>query len=315
MRILASAAPIQIWFVIFLLSVCLAFFSFIPQTGFVYPHLVNSGHAFVFGLGAYLLMLIFSTPSAYKQVLFWAIFAFLLGVLVELLQPYFGRQRSIVDAYYDLLGSVAAACWFISSSSHFSQSRRFYFRLFAVLLILSSLVYPGYRLYIQKQVDQNEPVIANFESFWWANIMWANNKARLERVKAPKDWSNESWVGRITFTKGARYPGISFAYIRPDWRSYDYLEFDLYSTHTTDFSLALRVHDLEHQNQHHDRYNKLLAIKPGFNFYSISIADIKESPRTRELDLMQVKDLMLFISRPVDDMILYVDNIRLRRAN
>lgn len=294
-----------------MLALLVIFFSILPQKGFVFPHLIDSGHAFVFGIGAYLLMSLFAAPDSYKTVIVCALSAFFLGVVVELVQPYIGRQRSIIDAYYDLLGCLAASFWFASSSARLGKTGQIYFRVSAVLLLIGSLAYPAYRLYIKHAVDEKAPVIADFESFWWHKVMWANNKAILERVNAPDAWSNDSQVGLVHFPAGARYPGISFAYMTPNWEKSESLSFELYSEQANDFFVIVRVHDRYHKNLHHDRFNRRLLVKPGHNSYTVSLDDIRHSPRDRELDTEHVADLMFFMAYPKEHISLYIDNIRL----
>ena len=315
MTFYTKARSVHALLVIALLAVLVVFFSVIPQHGFVYPHLVNSGHAFVFGLGAYLLMMVFAKPQATKQVLLCALFAFALGVLVEIVQPFLGRQRSLVDAYYDLIGAIAATLWFTSFSDSLEKFTRTLFRLSAALIIISSLAYPAFRLYIQNAVDNRSPTVADFEAFWWSKIMWANNQADLTRVRAPKAWDNNSFVGQISFPARARYPGISFAYITPDWSQYDRLVFDIYSEQAQDLMIILRVHDSVHQNQYNDRYNRRLLVRPGLNAYEISLRDVRLSPKNREMNLKEIDDLMLFMAKPTDDVTLYLDNIHLIKAD
>lgn len=301
----------QVWLVFSLLAVCIGYFSAIPQKGFVIPHFVNSGHAFVFGLGAFLLMQLFARPEAYYQVFLCALVSFLLGALVELVQPFFGRQRSLTDLFYDFLGSASAALWYISRAEFLVKRRRHYLRVLATLLILSSLAYPGYRLYIQHKVNEQAPVLLDFNAFWSSKVIWANNKSNLARVEAPSGWRNETHVGRINFPKGARYPGLSFAYIYPDWSQYDFLKFELYSNELEALSLTVRVHDTSHNNKYSDRFNHRIVIRPGLNKYSIPLSKIKSSPRGRNMDMQKIEGLAIFMVKPQVTSYVYLDNLRL----
>ncbi|KZZ17994.1 hypothetical protein A3749_04055, partial [Oleiphilus sp. HI0078] len=254
-----------------LLLACLLFFSLLPSEGLVYPHLINSGHALVFGLATYLLLVFFAQLRPLKELIYLLLFCLSFGLLVELVQPYVGRERSLIDFVYDVFGCLAALLWYLARFRSTSRSRKMMMQGIALFLILASLLYPAYRCYVKLEADRLFPVIANFESFGWAQIVLAKNGSELEVVKAPGDWANESQVGKLRFNKDALYPGMRFAYLHRDWQDYDRLKFEIYSEAPETLNAVLRIHDMKHQNQYHDRFKTRVRIAQGLNQYSIPL--------------------------------------------
>jgi VanZ family protein len=296
-----------------LLAGCLVFFSALPETGFVFPHLINSGHAFVFALASYGLMRLLVQPgSSFSQAVVLALFALIFGCTIELIQPYLGRQRSVVDVFYDLLGCLAALSWFYARYQCASFSRKYSFYLLALLLVGSSLAYPLSRAHYAWQAERMLPVLADFEQPELAHLIEARNGASLTFVAPPKAWAHTGVVGEISFPRAHIYPGLGFLYLPSDWHGYSALAFEIYSAHLSTVPLVLRIHDAEHNNDHSDRFNQRLEIKPGENKFSILLSDIQYSPKDRELFMAKIENMMFFMGRPEKDYTLYIDNIRLQ---
>ena len=93
----------------FLTGFCLAslllVINSLPNDGLVFPQLINSGHAFVFFCAnLFLLTLFLGESKTFKNILFISLFSIFIGFLIECIQPYVGRDRSILDFYYDCIG-------------------------------------------------------------------------------------------------------------------------------------------------------------------------------------------------------------------
>ncbi len=296
-----------------LLLLCLVFFSILPSEGLVLPHLINSGHALVFGLATYVLLLVIGSQRPLNELLYILLFCLLVGLSVELIQPYVGRERSLMDFIYDFLGCSAALLWYLAKFRTSSRRHKTIMRGLALALVASSLAYPAYRWYVKLQADASFPLIADFESFGWPQLVVAKNGSDLELSLAPESWDNNTQVGKLRFKQGALYPGMRFAYLYRDWQGFERLSFELYSEANEVMYAVLRIHDRKHQNQYRDRFKRKLRITPGLNRYLISLKDVKEGLQMRAMEMGQIADMMLYMHKPEQERTIYIDNIRLER--
>jgi len=60
----------------------------------------------------------------------------------------------------------------------------------------------------------------------------------------------------------------------------------------------LRIHDRWHDNRPVDRFIRILEILPGANEFNISLADIRQAPRGREMDMAAIARLNLYVAEP-----------------
>ena len=97
----------------------------------------------------------------------------------------------------------------------------------------------------------------------------------------------------------------------PDWREFQLLTFDVYSPLDTTISLNVRVDDSLHNGDYSDRYNGSFDILPGGNQIMISLSEVEPAPYLREMDMSAIRALHIFIADSNDDLVLYLDNIRL----
>ena len=299
------------------LAVVVYIFTFqVRSRGLVLPSLQDSSHALVFGLATHLLLLIFvptqplTNAVRAKYVLIICCSAFLFGIFIELVQPLFGRDKSLLDASYDLAGCSAAGLfyWYKYAEHHRTKPTLL---LIAWLQVLSCLIMPASNVWIVLQRNLAAPMLVSFDALWEQSIRSINDRTRLSIVNPPADWKHTGRVGKFTFGF-ATYPGISFPYIYSDWSSYSTLAFAVYSEQNQTEVLHLRVHDTQHNQQYSDRYNQAIIITPGLNLIEIDLNKIKNSPKSRELDLSDIATIGLFMKKPKELVTLYIDNIELR---
>jgi len=284
--------------------------------GLVSPSLQDSSHALVFGLATNLLLLIFIPEKALpnivraKYVLTICCLAFLFGIFIELIQPLFGRNRSLLDASYDLAGCSAAGLFYWYKHAEHDRIKPTLL-LIAILQVLSCLIIPASNVWIVLQRNLAAPMLVSFDDLWERSIRSINDSTQLSIVNPPAGWEHPSLVGKFTFGF-ATYPGISFPYIYGDWSGYSTLTFAVYSEQNKTEVLHLRIHDTQHNQKYSDRYNQAIIIAPGLNVIEIDLNKIKNSPKSRELDLSRIATIGLFMTKLKDPVTLYIDNIELR---
>ena len=161
--------------------------------GLVLPSLQDSSHALVFGLATNLLLLAF-TPSEpisntlrTKYILVICSSAFLFGIFIELIQPFFGRNRSLLDASYDLAGCTAAGLFYWhkhAKNNHTKTTPQF----IAWMLILSCMVIPASNVWVVLQRNLASPMLVSFDQPWERHIRSINDSTTFSIVRPPAEW-------------------------------------------------------------------------------------------------------------------------------
>jgi hypothetical protein len=155
------------------------------------------------------------------------------------------------------------------------------------------------------------PSLCQFSTGWEMRFVKAADSELLV-VVPPVGWkkSAEDLVGQVVFHP-KKYPGIRVEEPYPDWRGYTTLQLDIFSERPMTQSLAIRIDDAHHNNEHSDRFSKRLTISPGLNHIQIPLDDIRTAPVGREMDLSSIRRVLLFAVNPPEEFTLYLDNIRL----
>lgn len=224
-----------------------------------------------------------------------------IGAGIELIQPWFGRDRSLIDLTYDAVGISAAVLLYLAN-----HRRTWTLRGIAITLLTLSVAIPATYGTMALARTFSVPYLAGFEYFWEQEI-WRPNEhssARIEPNPAGGHWL------RVDMGIGP-YPGVSLPEIHRDWRDYNTLALRVFSPQTQSLTLTLRIHDAQHNNDYDDRLNQRLSIQPGINDLVINLNDVASAPKNRRMDLSQIQSLMLFVVSPKQPLTVYVDEIRL----
>jgi hypothetical protein len=231
-----------------------------------------------------------------------------IGAGIELVQPWFGRDRSLTDWIYDGAGVSAALLLYLA---HGKQKRMWYGAAMVVLGL--SAIKPAYYGWMVVARTLSAPYLAGFEHLWERETWLAQPNSVVRIVTSPAEIApnspDEHWL-RVEMSKG-NYPGVSFPRIHHDWRGYDALALRIFSSQTQPVKLVMRIHDVHHNNDFNDRYNHTFILQPGLNDLAISLRDIASAPKNRDMDLSNIQNIMLFVASPEQPVTLYIDNLRL----
>lgn len=290
-----------------LLAISITLIDQLPQSGLVFPQLINSGHALVFFFATlFLLKACHQNNTSSPYLLLIASIALFIGTGIEIVQPYIGRDRSLLDLTYDLLG-ILFAC-FIHRYAGRVRPRTV---LFACLFFVAAgLGFPAYRSILFWQINQT-PVLLNFERQWETNSLSASKATQLKVIPAFAPFEEQGYVGEITFNTDEAYPGIGLEHPKNDWREFQTLSWEVVSLEQENFTLNLRVHDAQHNQEYNDRFNGRFVIQPGLNHIELPLREIIMGPSSRSLDLSQISNLKFFVGHPEKPITLFLDNVRL----
>lgn len=265
--------------------------------------LKNWGHVAVFFLASHLLLDVLRPwlGQQRRRLTGMVLFCLAVGASIEVFQPLFGRDRSLLDLAYDAIGIAAALLFYLANEKQAKGLRG----LGCIVLILSTLqpVYFGVMLLAQSWAV---PYLAGFEQFWEEDNWRAGEHTQIQVVPNP---SGGHWL-RVDMS-GGTYPGLSFHELHHDWRGYNALALRIFSSQAETLSLAIRIHDSKHNNVYNDRFNQRFSIRPGINDLIINLHDVAQAPKNRRMDLTQIQSLSLFGLSPQQPITIYIDDVRL----
>lgn len=291
---------LQQWPLVLCLGLLVVSTTFIDNHHFVQQHLIDSSHAFIFFLSC-LISLNLLNNDRWQVVILVILFWTGVGLLIELVQPYVGRDRSKLDLLYDGYGCAIAGVmfWMQRTKTRFSW-------LYSMVLLFPVLAIPSMKAIQLHQQHASFPALFSFnktneENFW--RLDW---KTDAHYTNAVKNDRLADGILKLSM-KGGRYPGISFQDFPSNWQGYNYLNLTLYSDAPE--SLTIRVNDKQHNNQYHDRFNKTLTISSGVTNIAIPLTEIASGPKDRRMDLNAIASFKLFIVDPDSPVEIYLDEI------
>ena len=302
-------------------------FSVIPFDNFLIGEIQNMGHIFIFGFTSLVILRILTTLLKHlgkklSNVYYYAFFISLaLGVLTEILQIPGARDADPFDVLRDMVGIlvflsiwmvvdrkpdrlpkalIGIKRWLISGSL-----------ALLVIILIPSLVKAYSAIYKLNEF----PVICDFDSTWDQYFLKARNLT-FKRTKLPSDMIHfsDSVVGLIAPVKG-EYPSLIFSNVKTDWTGFDTLSFTVYSDIEQNIPLIIRINDKKHNNNYDDRYNQQLIVEKGVNKYHILLTDVENAPRSRKMDMKNVKSIVVFFGNYEKSWVLYLDDFKLHKAN
>jgi hypothetical protein len=98
----------------------------------------------------------------------------------------------------------------------------------------------------------------------------------------------------------------------PDWRRYRTLIIDVENPAAEVLHLGVRVHDLRHNFNFNDRFNRRYDLAAGERrTLRIALEDIRHGPRQRLMDMAHISDITLFRGENSGSRRLRVHSIRL----
>ena len=229
----------------------------------------------------------------------------LLGVAVEIVQYFIGRDGEAGDVLMDAAGAGFVLCLLAFLRRPAGGVGQFPGRrsllvvgmLVSVTIVVAplaecALAYQRRAAIFPEIVRFDRPIDRYF-------MLDGGIETRVERL--PEAWrsATEAPVLRVQLAR-AETPGLRVYEPKPDWRGYSVLRIGLVNPGDTALHLVVRVHDAQHDQQHEDRFNRAFTLQGrSRRVLEIPLADIESAPRDRRLELSQVAAIGIFEgSRP-----------------
>ena len=118
---------------------------------------------------------------------------------------------------------------------------------------------------------------------------------------------------KIDFTT-ERYSGVILQHFPRDWQGYTVLRLEYYNPSEELIYITCRIHDRVHvegDQLYSDRFNRQIQLHPGWNDFQIRIQDVVNAPKNRQMDINDIMELGVFVSRQKHPQTLYISEIRL----
>lgn len=266
----------------------------------------NFGHIFFF---AVFMLLV----QSYRPLLRWqewlmvTLLAIGLGIAIEFVQRFVGRDSSWDDVLHNLFGVWLGLFW------GQKPTRLVWMLRFVCILLIAPafwlVVYSGIAdIVMRKQF----PLINSFES----NYEMAHVQNNPRRVNTSPDnlLHTHGDYGLQVVLSTKKYAGLRLVSYG-DWSGYKLLQMDFYNPDSEPLELVLKISDAHHdlgKNRFNDRFNRALILMQGWNQVQIDLEDVRTAPLGRVMQMNQIRGVEVFAVQLSVPRKFYWDNIRLQ---
>ena len=237
-----------------------------------------------------------------------------LGGICEVLQQFVGRATSLSDMLANGCGLLASLCWCVGRLVN-SQSKKLIASIMTAALLLIPSWSPGFELR-ECVLQRNEfPLLASFERPRELNA-WFAHEATIEQ--STTWYCDGSASMQVNGLAGTKHPGANFQGLISDWHEFTALELDVFNPGDKPLSLRFSIFDSHHHASGYDpaeRFGQTAELPAGeASHIRIDLADVRNAPADRVMDMSHIQSLNLFVVRPDADFAFLVDNVRLTNS-
>lgn len=246
-------------------------------------HIWNFGHiAFFCALGFAVFRKAPATPFSYHSLIV-LLMLFALGICVELLQYFVGRNASLQDVLYNGLGLLAGySLVFV---------RRNIVTRYLLTAVLSGIIFlhlPAIQDFMdEREAHKSFPILADFKKpGQLSRFHFKNAHAKLANSRL-----------HIGFSPNV-YANVELLFFPRSWSEFNTLNLKVFTPAGPPLPLSCRIHDQLHSNsdeQHYDdRFNQRFIIPEGNHSITIDLQEVEEAPKNRAMDMHAIKALVCF---------------------
>jgi hypothetical protein len=226
----------------------------------------------------------------------------LISIAIETIQLALGRGFSPIDIARNLSGFSLALVVIYARRVNKPIA------LAGILFLAADLAVFARTALIDWTQQTQLPIIADFESKLMTGYSHGNFDLSTEEVYTGS-------AAAMFKLQPARYAGLSLHPVPRDWRNYKNLSLALFNAEKFTYRLTIRIndtiHELSTEQDYYDRYNKNFEIIPGWNEITIPLADISAAPKNREMNLMKMHRIGIFISNLQQPTTVGIDAVKL----
>jgi hypothetical protein len=260
---------------VLLAALSLLFLPIWPWKGLLSDETLNLGHLPLFGLVAYLLLLLMRRKhgpgkGAFIGSLLGGLF---LAAASEFAQTYTRRNADLRDFFHDVLGLVL-----VLGGVYVYRRRRLALTALYAVFALTSLglaLSPVTRLVLAApKLVQAFPSLGSFEASWELAYWRAVGRSRV--VRSQQVSSEGKWSLRV-LCRPSPYPGTQITGFPKDWSSYRALRFDVYVPGSDTLKLYLRIDDRAVSGSRRHSLTRSYMLRPGWNKETLPMDDLAQA--------------------------------------
>jgi hypothetical protein len=232
-------------------------------------------------------------PSAYAVAFILALAA---GAATEGVQLFLGRDASVTDFRNDAFGAAAGLLVYAAvAERQLPHAVRGAAGVGGMVLLLLPSMPLAVAMEAYSRRDAHYPRLMAFDTAADLYFITAQ-RARCRQTLIPARWAARTGERALLVELGGeQWPGIDLFEPAPDWRGYDALVVDLVNPADRPLNLVLRVHDVDHDSEFTDRFNKEIVVPPlTRTSFRTPLAEIEAAPEGRRMDLGRIADVMVF---------------------
>lgn len=297
-----------------LICITMLFFLFVggpdSQSHRVFQQIWDMGHIFLFATLTYIAMetVFFKRLSIIKSFLYLILLSLVLGLIIEVLQVFVGRNFEFKDLVSDILGTVIGFLIAVYFERRYIFNKQLINLFFIVILCLVSSLRLIIVLFDEVNIRHEFPILVDNSSLTQLT-RWDVFNASLSLTNEIPNHGN--MLLSVFFLPG-KYPDITLQHFMGDWTGYKYISFRLFNPKLKPLDIELKIYDQAHtQNKYSDRFNMVIQLKNGWNEIKIPLIEVKNSPIKRKMDLSKIKSLSLFLNNLTQPVKLYLSPIEL----
>lgn len=250
-------------------------------------------------------------PMARRQVLAFAL-AVAFAAAVELLQPFFGRSKSLGDVVNGALGAALA----LTGIAAWRRTGKWFWRgghalaLGATLLVALWPAYEEWRGLRWRQ--KHFPSLGDFENdeelkLWrpQGGSRGHPTSATFTRALAAQGEQSLRVVGGV-----GSWAGVSYSAGDKDWTPFRALTLEVFNPRDP-FTIYVRLDDDGDCARLADRFERGFELARGWNRLRISTAEIERGPQGRRLNLKAIRRVAVFTGDGEPQRFWFLDSVHL----
>lgn len=288
-----------------------------PMPRNIYSYAVRStmdmGHFFAFGLLVIFCLAVLRTHTSDKLAYLIAIvFTSSLVLLIELIQPWFGRTAALGDVLTSYLGIITCISIYHVWRNPFKKRWLKWGHIIVVACIVIAIASPAITAWysIFWRIQQG-PMLGNFEKnvelqFWRPNQVGKN----AARITLSDDVAYTGYHSLKIMAGNTRWSGVTYYAENENWQPYRTLSFHIYNPGEK-LTVSMRIDDNGDTEHYTGRFNKSFVVQQGWQKISIPIEEIAHGPKKRIMNMRAITQVLFFISINNKTRIFYLDNVHL----
>lgn len=282
--------------------------------GLFWSRVFDVGHIPLLGWLA--AVLLYALPARVQPDARRHLLAFTLTVgfaaLVEILQPYFGRTKSLTDFINGSLGAGLA----LTGIAAWRRTGRWRWRgghAVALAGALAVALWPAYEEWRGLRWRQKHfPTLGDFENqeelrLWHVQ---GGSRGRPTNISFTRARASEGEQSLRVVGGAGDWAGVNYAAGDKDWTPFRALTLDVFNPRDP-FRLFVRVNDNGEGRTLADRFERGFELTHGWNHLRIPMLEIERGPQSRRLNLKSIRRLAIFTGDGEPQRFWFLDRVHL----